>query len=139
MVNIVTRPTTVSAHLDKHGRGEVAAHSGSRLALAGLAKDEGMTPLELMDAALSGCLVLSVRIAARKQGWQDRLQGVSVEVTHEKGEGEPSRVAKFSCAFEIEGDLTAQERQQLIGEAHALCTVGHTLERGAEIIDIEPA
>lgn len=139
MVTIATRPTTVSAHLDIHGQGEVAAHSGSRLALAGMAKDEGMTPLELMDAALSGCLVLSVRIAARKLGWHDRLEGLSVDVTHEKGKGEPSRIAKFSCTFEIKGGFSAQERQQLIRQAHALCTVGHTLERGAEIIDIEGA
>ena len=137
MVNSTTRPTTVSAHLDAAGKGEVEAHSGARLALAALARDEGMTPLELMDAALAGCLVLSLRIGARKFGWHDRLKGVSVDVTHTKAEDAPSRVSGFACDFRIEGDFTAEERQQLIDEAHAVCTVGNTLERGASITDVE--
>lgn len=135
MVNIATRPTTVSAHLGKEGQGEVNARSGARMALAGMVRDEGMTPLELMDAALAGCLVLSARIAARKFGWQDRLEDVSVDVTHTKGDGAPSRIAEFACKFEITGDFTKEERQQLIAESHAVCTVGNTLERGASIVD----
>lgn len=137
MVTITTRPTTVSAHLNAEGKGEVQALSGARMALAATASDEGMTPLELMDAALAGCLVLSARIAARKFGWLDRLEGVSVDVTHTKGEGAPSRVAGFACDFEIRGDFTDAERKQLVDESHALCTVGNTLEGGARITDVE--
>lgn len=136
MVSITTRPSTVSARLDAAGKGEVEAHSGAGLALAAMARDEGMTPLELMDAALAGCLVLSVRIAARKFGWHERLKGVEVDVTHRKAEDAPSRVAEFSCDFRIDGEFAAGERQQLIDEAHALCTVGNTLERGASITDV---
>ena len=137
MVSITTRPTTVSAFLDQQGKGSVKAHSGADLALAALVRDEGMTPLELMDAALAGCLVLSLRIGARKLGWQERLKDVSVDVTHIKGEGEPSRVAQFSCDFRIDGDFSDEERSRLIAEAHALCTVGNTLERGAKITNVE--
>lgn len=107
------------------------------MALAAMVRDEGMTPLELMDAALSGCLVLSVRIAARKFGWQDRLESVSVDVTHTKGEGAPSRIAEFACDFAIRGDFTEEERRQLIAESHAVCTVGNTLERGASLVDTQ--
>ena len=137
MVTITARPTTVSAHLDTEGQGEVQARSGARIALAAMARDEGMTPLELMDAALAGCLVLSVRIAACKFGWQDRLEGVSVDVTHTKGEGAPSRIAEFACDFEIRGEFTQEERLQLIAESHAVCTVGNTIERGASILDVQ--
>lgn len=137
MVTITARPTTVSAHLDKEGQGKVEAQSGTNVALAAMAREEGMTPLELMDAALAGCLVLSARIAARKFGWQDRLQGVSVDVTHTKGEGAPSRIAEFACDFTIRGDFTEEERRQLIAESHAVCTVGNTLERGASIVDVQ--
>lgn len=138
MVVISARPTSVSAHLDKDRQGEIEARSGARMALAALVRDEGMTPLELMDAALAGCLALSMRIAARKFGWQERLEGVSVEVTHTKGEGAPSRIAQFACDFDIKGDFTEEERRQLITEAHAVCTVGNTIERGALIVDVEP-
>ena len=137
MVNIATRPLTVSAQIDNEGQGEVKARSGASMALAARVRDEGMTPLELMDAALAGCLALSARIAAKKFGWQDRLESVSVDVTHTKGEGDTSRVAQFACEFEIGGDFTQEERLQLIAEAHAVCTVGNTLERGASIVDTQ--
>lgn len=139
MVNIATRPTSVGATLDHAGHGSVQAKSGAAAKLANMASDEGFTPLEFMDAALAGCLVLSLRIAARKLGWLDRLIKVDVEVTHEKAPELPSRVASFASSFVIEGDFSPAERQQLIEDAHALCTVGNTFEHGAVIRDVEPA
>jgi len=137
MPNIVTRPTTVGATLDHAGHGSVLAKAGAAAKLANLASDEGFTPLEFMDAALAGCLVLSVRIAARKLGLLDRLVKVDVEVTHEKAHELPSRVASFTTAFDIVGDFSADERKALIAEAHAICTVGNTFEHGATIRDVE--
>ncbi|MCD7059871.1 OsmC family protein [Pelagibacterium xiamenense] len=136
MVKIVTRPTTVGATLPGKGQGKVKARAGAELEIAGTAGETGMTPVEMMDAALAGCLVLSVRIAARQRGWQDRLVSVDVDVQHEKAADGPSRVAKFRSAFKIEGDFSESEREALIADAHALCTVGNTLERGAEIVDV---
>jgi uncharacterized OsmC-like protein len=138
MVTIKTRPTTVSATLPHDGQGSVLAQSGTGALLANLANDEGFTPLEFMDAALSGCLVLSVRIAARKFGWLDRLEKVDVSVTHEKAHDEPSRVAAFDCVFSISGSFTESEREALIAEAHRICTVGNTFEHGAIIRDVVP-
>ncbi|WDR02647.1 OsmC family protein [Devosia algicola] len=138
MVNIVTRPTTVGASLDQVGAGSVLAQSGAGAKLANLASDEGFTPLELMDAALAGCLVLSVRIAVRKLGWQERFTSVNVDVTHEKAPDGPSRVAGFACSFRIEGEFSPAERQELIAEAHEICTVGNTFEHGAIVRDVTP-
>jgi len=137
MVNIVKRSTVVGASLPGRGQGNVTARSGASLDLAGYASEGGMTPVELMDAALAGCLVLSVRIAARSFGWHERLVSVKADVRHEKAPDEPSRVMAFDCAFEIEGDFSPEERERLIAEAHRLCTVGNTLERGAVIRDVE--
>ena len=139
MVSITTRATTVAAELPRDGAGEVVARSGARAMLANLASDDGFTPLEFLDAALSGCLVLSVRIAARKLGWLDRLVSVAAEVTHEKAVGLPSRVASFSCVYEITGEFSSAERAELIAEAHRICTVGNTFEHGAVIRDADAA
>lgn len=135
---VVERATTVGAALPGHGQGQVQARSGAEALLAGLASEPGFTPLELMDAALAGCLVLSVRIAVRKLGWDKRLNNVDVDVTHHKGPEARSRVAAFDCRFEIEGDFSEAERSQLIAEAHRICTVGNTLQAGAEIRDLAP-
>jgi uncharacterized OsmC-like protein len=139
MVNITARPTTVGATITQLGQGSVRAQSGAGAKLANLATEEGFTPLEFMDAALAGCLVISVRMAARSKGWLDRLGAVNVEVTHEKAPDKPSRVAAFACAFTIDGDFSSAEREQLIAEAHRICTVGNTFEHGAIIRDVEPA
>lgn len=138
VAHITARPTTVAATLGGMGQGSVTARSGAAAVLAGLASEPGFTPLEFLDAALSGCLVLSVRIAARKHGWGERLRRVDVEVTHEKAPDEPSRVAAFACRFEIDGEFTEEERAILIAEAHEICTVGNTFERGAIIRDVAP-
>ncbi|HVW94244.1 MAG TPA: OsmC family protein [Devosia sp.] len=139
VAHITPRPTTVSATLAGTGQGSVTAQSGASAVLAGLAAEPGFTPLEFLDAALSGCLVLSVRIAARKHGWGERLVRVDAVVTHEKAPDEPSRVAAFNCSFDIVGDFSEEERATLIAEAHELCTVGNTFERGAVIRDVAPA
>lgn len=136
-MSISIRPTSVRASLPGGGQGEVAARSGARARLAGLASQEGFTPLEFLDAALAGCLVLSVRLAAQKLGWLGRLALVDVEVTHEKAPGAPSRVAAFSSAFHIEGDFSSVERAELIAEAHRICTVGNTFAHGAVVRDAE--
>jgi uncharacterized OsmC-like protein len=139
MVNIIARPTTVGATIAQDGHGSVQAKSGAMAKLANLASDEGFTPVEFMDAALAGCLVISIRMAARTMGWADRLVSVDVDVTHEKAPDKPSRVAAFACEYKIDGDFTPAERFQLIAEAHRICTVGNTLEHGAVIRDIAPA
>ena len=141
VAHVTTRPVTVSATLGGTGQGSVTAKSGAAATLAGLSAEEGFTPLEFLDAALSGCLVLSVRIAARKHGWGERLERVDVSVSHEKAPDAPSRVAAFTCTFDIVGDFSPEERAQLIADAHELCTVGNTFEHGAAMRDVahEPA
>ena len=139
VAHVTARPTTVSSTLPGRGQGSVAAESGASAALAGFPSESGFTPLEFLDAALSGCLVLSVRTAARKRGWSERLKRVDVTVRHEKAPDLPSRVASFSCSFEIAGDFTAEERATLIAEAHELCTVGNTFAHGPVIRDVETA
>lgn len=137
MVTIKTRPIPVSASLPSDGQGMITADSGASTRLAHLANEEGFSPLELLDAALAGCLVLSLRIAARKFGWAERLISVDVTINHEKAHDLPWRVTDFFSRFTIEGDFTDAERAQLIEEAHNLCTVGNTLTRGATIHDVE--
>jgi len=134
---IIERPAIITATLGGQGQGEVRAKSGAQAVLAGLASEEGFTPVELMDAALAGCLVLSFRIAARKRGWGARLRSIAVDVIHHKASEGASRVQGFDCCFTIDGDFSQTERADLIAEAHAICTVGNTLHAGAQMRDIE--
>lgn len=135
MTTIRQRPTGVAATVDVNGRGTVQAASGGGVVLAGSPSMEGLNPLELFDAALAGCLALSVRIAARTLGLSARLGPVTVEVRGTKAADAPSRIARQVCRFAIAGDLTADERARLIAEAHRICTIGNSLADGVEIED----
>lgn len=136
MVVIKTRPNIASASLPGKGQGQFKAQSGAELPIAGRVSEDGMTPVEMMDAALAGCIALSIRIAAREFEWQDRLEHVNVDVQHKKAEDGPSRVVGFSCAYDIRGDFSEEDRQKLIARAHELCTVGNTLGANPEIVDV---
>lgn len=138
MSQVKVRPMGATASLDRNGRGDVVARSGASLTLAGSPSMEGFNPLELLDASLAGCLALSVRIAARNLGFNDRLGSVQVEVIGAKAAEPPSRIASQTCRFAIEGDFTDAERQALIEEAHKVCTIGNSYATAIDIIDGEP-
>ncbi len=138
MSQVRVRPMGATASLDRNGRGDVVARSGASLTLAGSPSMEGFNPLELLDASLAGCLALSVRIAARNLGLSDRLGMVQVEVVGAKASEPPSRIARQTCRFAIEGDFNDAERRALIGEAHKVCTIGNSYHTAIDIIDGEP-
>jgi uncharacterized OsmC-like protein len=130
------RPVGVTATIDAAGRATVSAASGGEVTLAMSASMPGLSPVEMLDAALAGCLVISLKVAAAHAGLAARLGDVRVEVIGAKAEEGPSRIARQSCRIEIDGDLDAEEKARLIAGAHALCTVGHSLETGIEIVDV---
>lgn len=138
MSQVRIRPTGVTAHLDRNGHGDVVAKSGGSVKLAGSPSMEGLNPLELLDASLAGCIALSLRIAARNLGFAERLGAVSVEVTGAKAAEPPSRIARQTCRYAIEGDFTDAERAAMVAEAHTVCTIGNSYATSIDIIDGEP-
>ena len=135
MSQVKVRPMGATASLDRNGHGSVVARSGASLTLAGSPSMEGFNPLELLDASLAGCLALSLRIAARNLAMNDRLVSVSVEVVGAKAAEPPSRIARQTCRFTIEGDFNETERTALVEEAHKVCTIGNSYHSSIEIID----
>lgn len=132
----VLRSKGVVGIVSKNGAGNVHAVSGSDVSLAVTQTEPGFTPLELLDAAISGCLAISIRHAAKQHGWLDRLGDVSVTILHQKATDLPSRIIGFEASYDITGDFSAEERATLIEAAHNLCTVGNTLTSGARIVDV---
>ena len=139
VTHITTRPVTVAATLGGTGQGSVRAYSGATAALAGLASEPGFTPLELMDAALSGCLVLSVRIAARKHGWGDRLQKVDVVVTKAQP---PQAILDANAQKSVEEAQKGSEKTEIDGVIENIRKlraddIGFSAEKAYEILGAE--
>ncbi|BCP55141.1 ABC transporter ATP-binding protein [Kaistia sp. 32K] len=122
-----------TASADRDSLPEVTSETGGRLSVVTRPSAEGFNPLDLMAASLSSCIVLSVQIAARGEGWLDQIDRVNVRVIPEKADEAPSRVARFVTTVTIDGPLDAAKKAQLIEAAETICTVSNTLRAGAEI------
>ncbi|MEM7487700.1 MAG: alpha/beta fold hydrolase [Pseudomonadota bacterium] len=98
--------------------------------------DRGLTPYQLLAAALGSCTSMTLRMYARQKGWN--LQHVSVDVTHDRmhAQDAPSpgteRIDRFRREITLKGDLNPEQRERLL-EIADRCPVHRTLETGAEV------
>ena len=99
----------------------------------------GMTPYELLLAALGGCIAMTLRIYARQKGWP--LEDVRVILTHNKVhaqdcadcEHEEGMLDVIRRKVEITGPLTPDQMARL-QEIAKRCPVHRTLTGTIEIL-----
>ncbi|WP_313601120.1 OsmC family protein [Rhizobium sp.] len=132
-LKIKRRPIGAVARVQRNGHPQVTSRTGGEIGVVTGASEEGFNPLDLMFASLSACLVLSARIAASKLLIIDRFDGASADVTGEKSAEEPYRIERFTVTITIDGDLTEEERHQIVHMAEEICTVSNTLKTRPEI------
>ena len=74
--------------------------------------DTGPTPMELVAAALAGCLSITLRMVAQRKGWP--LEGVETEVSIGKEAVEGGRPRdRFDVGVKLLGPLDAGMRAEL--------------------------
>jgi uncharacterized OsmC-like protein/alpha-beta hydrolase superfamily lysophospholipase len=94
--------------------------------------DLGPTPYDLLGAALASCTTMTLQMYARQKKLQ--LDSVTARVTHSKihasdcadCENREGKVDEFRRVIDVEGDLTAEQRQRLL-EIADRCPVHRTL------------
>ena len=98
--------------------------------------NKGMTPYGFLAGGLGACTSMTIRMYARRKGWN--LTHVSVDVSHDKvhaqdaaGSGEV-RIDTFRREIRLQGDLSEDQRRRLL-EIADKCPVHRTLEHGARI------
>ncbi|MDB4883631.1 MAG: osmotically inducible protein [Gemmatimonadetes bacterium] len=104
----------------------------------------GPTPYELLLAALSGCMAMTLRMYADRKGWP--LQSVRVHLrtarAHEKDceecETEAVGIPHIARRIDLEGPLTDEQRKRLLQMADR-CPVKQTLERGLKVDPVATA
>jgi len=78
--------------------------------------DLGLAPTELVLAGLGMCKVATVRYIARKKGWE--IRDVHAELSQEVKRGENRSLhTTVNVALHIEGDITDEQRDELLDEA----------------------
>lgn len=89
--------------------------------------DQGFSPEDLILAALASCKVATVRFIARKKGWEVRDIDAQLELSVKRNP-DRSLVSTVQVAIKIEGDLSEEQRAELLREADS-CFV-HRMIKG---------
>jgi len=94
--------------------------------------DTGPSPYEYVMAGLGACTAMTLRMYADRHGWP--LEKASVEVRHKIVVASDGKTAvdRFERAIQLEGDLTDEQRAQLL-EIADHCPVSRTLQRASII------
>ena len=93
--------------------------------IASKGTDLGLAPTELVLAGLAMCKVATVRYIARKNGWEiGNVEGHLVQNVKRKG---GKLHPKVEVQIEIEGDLTDEQRAELLKQADA-CYIHRLLD-----------
>jgi putative redox protein len=86
-------------------------------------EDTAPTPLELLPAALASCVVTTIRMFARRKGWELDEIGADVVLDREV------RPARCTIAVRLPEGLSDEQTRRLEQVAKA-CAVHRTLEHG---------
>lgn len=101
--------------------------------------DLGLTPYQLLQAALGACTVMTLRMVAERRGWP--LARAAVDLHHEKihaadcadCETREGRIDRIERVLHLEGELTDEQRQALLALADR-CPVHRTLHSEISIV-----
>jgi putative redox protein len=128
-------PRGVHAELGPSGYRTVA-RVGSHLVVADEPSDvggtdTGPTPMELVAAALAGCISITLRMVAQRKGWP--LEGVEADVVVGKEAVEGARPRdRFDVQIRLIGPLDAAMRSELARIA-GRCPVHRILAHGTTV------
>ncbi len=98
--------------------------------------NKGMSPYGFVSAGLGACTSMTMRMYARRKGWD--VSGIQVDVCHAKvhaqdaDPGNGGKIDVFTRKITLSGNLDAAQRQKLRDIADK-CPVHRTLEHGAQV------
>ena len=104
--------------------------------------DEGLSPYELLLAAIGSCTAMTMHMYAARKQWS--LDEVTVRLRSGRRHVEDCAdcekksvgIQQIDRQIDMEGDLTDEQRERLLYIADR-CPVKQTLERGIKVVTVE--
>ncbi|WP_182201388.1 OsmC family protein [Paraliobacillus salinarum] len=117
---IKDQPHTIT---NPKGVKSIAASSGSDI--------EGYSPVDYLASGVSFCMGLTLDALIKRDELPIESYEIKVDVT--KAEGRPSRLEKLDVEITFDTELEEKVKDKLIRSAKRGCTIGNTIEHGAEV------
>lgn len=92
---------------------------------------EGFTPVDYLASSVSICIGLTLDALIARD--QLDVEGYTIKIICNKAEGRPSRFESMDVEVKFNGELDSEVKEKLLKSAKRACTIGHTIEHGAEI------
>ncbi len=90
-------------------------------------KAESFSPTDLLAASLGSCMITIVGIAARTQGFEERLRGTKIEITKIM-KSDPRRVGEIQVELTFpEGSNLNEKEKKIIEHTSRTCPVALSL------------
>ena len=90
-------------------------------------KAEAFSPTDLLAASLGSCMITIVGIAARTQGFEERLRGTKIEITKIM-KSDPRRVGEIQVELTFpEGSNLNEKEKKIIEHTSRTCPVALSL------------
>lgn len=91
----------------------------------------GYSPVDYLASSVSICMGLTLDALIARD--QLEIAGYTIKVIGNKAEDSPSRLESLDVEIDFDGELDEKQKAKLIKLAKRGCTIGNTIEHGAEI------
>lgn len=124
-------PTIETFYIDELRTEAKHLYSGNKIItdapLDNQGKAESFSPTDLLAASLGSCMITVVGIAARTQGFEERLRGTKLEITKIM-KSDPRRVGEIQVVVSFPENSNLNEKERKIIEHTAkTCPVAQSL------------
>lgn len=115
------------------GKMEIGNGAGIQAAGSDEPDRDGLSPKELLEAAVALCVVKSVRAVLERDGVEYDPDEIGAEAVAMKEEGVTNRFSKLDVRLKLPSNLDETYRRKLLVIAERACTIGNTIRSGAAV------
>ena len=117
----------------ENGQDKIYNDAGFQLIGSHAPNSDGLSPRELLEAALGLCVSITLQKFIERDGLEFNKSEISIKVLAVKAAKPPSRFSKFIVHVTLPSGLDLAYKEQLKEEVEKACTISNTLHMGADI------